>query len=306
MTRNERYFDLQLNGYAGVDFNAEALDLEILVEACRRLQSEGVAGVLATVITDDIDTMCRKMRNIRIAREQHPLVAEIIHGIHIEGPFINEEQGYVGAHPRSAACPADADVMRRLLDEAGDLARIVTLAPERDAGLKVTRLLASRDVCVSAGHCNPSLDELRAAIDAGVSMFTHLGNGCPLVMHRHDNVIQRVLSLSERLRIGFIADGVHVPYVALGNYLRAAGPERAFIVSDAIQAAGLGPGTYRLGNQSVVVDASLATWSSDRKHLVGSAYTMPVAAENLRRQLGLTADQIETLVWTNPRSAIGL
>ena len=83
---------------------------------------------------------------------------------------------------------------------------------------RVIRMLADRGIRVAAGHCDPSGDQLRAAIDAGLSMFTHLGNGCPLMMHRHDNIIQRVLSLSDRLWIGFISDGVHVPLPALRNY----------------------------------------------------------------------------------------
>ena len=105
--------------------------------------------------------------------------------------------------------------MKRLLDQAGGLARLVTLAPERDPDMKVIRHLVRQNVLVSAGHCNPSLDELRAAIDVGLSMFTHLGNGCPPLLERNDNIIQRVLSLRERLTICFIADGVHIPPMAL-------------------------------------------------------------------------------------------
>ena len=115
--------------------------------------------------------------------------------------------------------------------------RLVTLAPERDPGLKVTRWLAGQAILVSAGHCDASTDQLRAAIDAGLSMFTHLGNGCPTTLHRHDNIIQRVLSLRKRLTISFIADGVHVPAAALGNYLRLAGVDRSIVVTDAITAA---------------------------------------------------------------------
>ena len=148
-------------------------------------------------------------------------------------------------------------------------------------GMQVTRMLARQGIVVSAGHCDPSLDQLDAAIDAGLSMFTHLGNGCPLQMHRHDNVIQRALSRSQQLWLGFIADGVHVPFFALQNYLRAASFERCFVVTDAISAAGQGPGTYRLGEQTVVVDEQLATWAEDRSHLMGSAGTMPRTAANL-------------------------
>ena len=79
-------------------------------------------------------------------------------------------------------------------------------------------MLADQGICVAGGHCNPTLDQLDAAIDAGLSAFTHLGNGCPKGQDRHDNIIQRVLSRSDKLWVCFIADGVHVPWSALGNY----------------------------------------------------------------------------------------
>ena len=88
---------------------------------------------------------------------------EMIWGIHIEGPFLNEQPGFIGAHPVDHARPADVDTMKRLLDAAGGLTRLVTLAPERDAGARVTALLAKQGVRVSAGHCDSSLDELTAA-----------------------------------------------------------------------------------------------------------------------------------------------
>ncbi len=298
------YVDLQVNGYADIDFNADELEAERVVAVCRRLRDDGVAGILATVITADIDAMCRRLANICRVRDAEPSVADMIWGIHIEGPFLNEAAGYIGAHPAASARPADLDAMKRLLDAAGGLTRIVTLAPERDEGNRVTRYLVEQGVRVSAGHCNPTLDDLRASIDAGLSLFTHLGNGCSAMLPRHDNIIQRVLSLADRLYIGFIADGVHVPYVALGNYLKCCG-ERAFVVTDAIRGAGLGPGEYSIGEQRVVVDENLATWSADRSHLVGSAGTMPRSAENLRNALGLDERRIQQLMVETPQMIAG-
>jgi N-acetylglucosamine-6-phosphate deacetylase len=295
------YVDLQVNGYADIDFNADELDADAVAGVCARLRDDGVAGILATVITADIDAMRRRLANVCRVRDTAREIADVIWGIHIEGPFLNEEAGYIGAHPAKSARPADMDAMQRLLDAAGGLTRIVTLAPERDDGQQVTKFLAAQDVRVSAGHCNPTLDELRASIDAGLSLFTHLGNGCPMMLPRHDNIIQRVLSMSDRLLIGFIADGVHVPFVALGNYLKCCGCERAFVVTDAIRGAGLGPGEYSIGDQHVVVDENLATWASDHSHLVGSAGTMQRSAENLRTKLGFDERQIQRLMVENPR-----
>ena len=246
------------------------------------------------------------MKAVQAARDHSDLVAQMIVGFHIEGPFLNPQPGYIGAHPAQFACPANLDAMQLLCEAAGSLLRIVTLAPECDADFVVTRWLADQGVIVSAGHCNPTRDQLSAAVDAGLSMFTHLGNGCPLEQHRHDNIIQRTLSLANHLRIGFIADGIHVPFFALRNYLRTAGIENVFIVTDAVAAAGQGPGKYRLAGRDVVVDENLATWSADRSHLVGSATTMTRVVENLTRELGCTEEEIHALTRENARRILRL
>src|SRR4051794_31913413 len=216
------FFDLQVNGYAGVSFNSDELTAEAMHEACAALRGGGVAGILATVVTDDVGRMERRLRRIVELRERDPLMRDVVIGIHIEGPFISPVDGYRGAHPRDAVRPADPDAMLGLLDAAGGLTRLVTLAPENDPGLATTRMLSQKGIHVSAGHTNASLDQLREAIDAGLTLFTHLGNGCPMQVHRHDNIIQRALSLSDRLFCMFIADGAHVLFPALRNYLRAA------------------------------------------------------------------------------------
>lgn len=298
--------DLQVNGYGGIDFNQDSLGAEDLHQACARLASDGIKSILATVITDKIEVMVRRLNNLARLRELDPQVRQIIAGFHIEGPFLSAEPGYHGAHPAEVIHPADVDEMRRLLEAAQGLTRLVTLAPEMDSGFKVMRMLANQNITVSAGHCNPSLDQLRAAIDAGLSMFTHLGNGCPMQLPRHDNIIQRALSLADKLWLCFIADGVHVPFMALRNYLKCAGVNRCLIVSDAMEAAGLGPGKYKLGRWEVTVGSDLAAWAPDRSHLVGSAITLQQSFANLVQHVGLSQADAIRLTTTNPRLAIGL
>jgi N-acetylglucosamine-6-phosphate deacetylase len=305
VTTPTTFFDLQVNGYAGVDFNQDDLQAADLHRACERLDEDGVGGFLATIITDDLDAMCRRLARLVALRERDPLVSRLIAGLHIEGPFINPADGYRGAHPRDAIRPADLDGMARLLDAGGGLTRIVTLAPEFDEGFAVTRRLAAQGVVVSAGHCDPSLDQLRGAIDAGLSMFTHAGNGCPMQMHRHDNIIQRVLSLADQLWVCFIADGAHVTFPALGNYLRLAGESRAVVVSDSIAAAGLGPGRYKLGRWDIVIGEDMVPRAPDRSHFVGSGISMKGSAANLRNALRLPEAAIRRLTVDNPRAAVG-
>lgn len=306
MNNSPGYFDLQVNGYGGVDFNKENLTAEELHLACERLAADGVAGYLATIITEKIDLMAGRLARLAELREQDELARKMIPGFHIEGPFINEENGYKGAHPVDSIHPANEDEMKRLLDAARGLTKLVTLAPERDAGFKVTKLLTKQGVKVSAGHCNPSLDELSAACDAGVSLFTHLGNGCPMQQHRHENIVQRALSLHKRLWLCFIADGAHVAFYALGNYLRAAGLDRVVVVTDCIAPAGLGPGTYTLARWTLKIGEDMVARAPDGSHLVGAAISMPQTVRNLVEKVGLSKEDALRLTQANPRKALGL
>jgi N-acetylglucosamine-6-phosphate deacetylase len=301
-----RFFDLQINGYAGVDFNAEDLSPESMRRACEVLREDGVEGILATIITDTLPALGARLSRLADLCDSDPLVRELVKGIHLEGPFINELSGYVGAHPASAVQPADPDVMKALLDAARGRIRLVTLAPERDRGAKVTRLLADRKILVAAGHCDCTRDELRGAIDNGLSLFTHLGNGCPAMLSRHDNIIQRALSLREFLHFTLIADGVHIPPFVLRNYLDFVGIERAIIVTDAIAAARLGAGRFTLGSQAVSIGADLVARSPDGMYLMGSTATMPRMTSLLRQELQLPETHIEQMVFRNPKKMLGL
>ena len=300
------FFDLQVNGYGGVDFNADDLDIDALESACRLMEADGVDAFLATIITDDLDKMASRIEALVRLREQSSTSKRLIAGLHIEGPFLSPEPGYRGAHPFAAIRPADVDEMSRLLDAGGGMIRLVTLAPEHDLDFRMTKMLAGQGVAVSAGHCNPTVDQLSAAIDAGVSMFTHLGNATPMQMHRHDNIIQRALSLSDRLWCCFIADGVHVDFPALKNYLRLVGPDRAIVVTDAVAPAGLGPGQYRYFGRDVKIGGDLVAMAPDGSHLIGSAVTMSRAFDNLVTMCGLSSERAMRLTSTNPRKAIGI
>ena len=111
-------------------------------------------------------------------------------------------------------------------------------------------------------------------------------------------------SLADKLLIGFIADGTHVPFFALKNYLRAAGIENCYVVTDAIAPAGLGPGRYTLGRWDLLIGDDMVARSPDGSHFVGSAITMPQEWENLTRKLGLSDDEAAKLVASNPAKVL--
>jgi len=299
-------FDIQVNGYNGADFCSAGLTLEQCRQACLALAADGNTGILATVITDHVDALCTKLAKIVEFREADPDIAAMIQGFHIEGPFLNSSPGYIGAHPPECVVPANVEDMKRLLDATAGLTRIVTLAPENDPGFATTQFLSDQGVTVSAGHCDTPIDTLRGAVDAGLTMVTHLGNGCPVDLPRHDNMIQRALSLSDRIWTCYIPDGAHVDFFALKNYLAISGIERSIMVTDAISAAKLGPGTYELSGAPVEIDEAGVARRPGSPNLAGSTVTMPQIRKNLVTELGLTEDQIEQLVSINPRKAVGI
>jgi N-acetylglucosamine-6-phosphate deacetylase len=299
------FMDLQVNGYAGVDFNSDALDAERVGTVCARMESEGVEGILVTMITDAPAAMEARLRAVVKLRESVPSLRRIMRGFHIEGPFLNPEDGYRGAHPLDAIRKADVAVMERLLEAGAGMVRVVTLAPECDPGMGVTRILVREKIVVSAGHTNASLEELEAALDAGLSMFTHFGNGCPSNLPRHDNILNRVMSLRGKLWVSFIADGAHVPFYVLKNYLDWFGMDKSVVVTDAISAAGLGPGNYRLGRWELAIGEDGVARSPDGSHLVGSTATMMGSYRNLMEKVGLSEGDARKLLEGNPRRVLG-
>lgn len=293
------WIDLQVNGYAGVDFNSDQLTLDDVVAVCQRLADDGVASILATVITAPLATMRSRIARLAGWIDEVPQVAQRIGGIHVEGPFINPAAGFVGAHPVDAVQPATVDAAAQLVSAGGGHVRLFTLAPECDRELATTRWLADQGLVVAAGHCDATTAQLSAAVQSGLRLFTHLGNGCPAMMHRHDNIIQRVLAQSDRLAVSIIADGHHIPPVVLGNFFRSIPDENIVIVSDAISAAGLGPGQYALGDQTVHVDPDGSCWSASRETFAGSASTLPMMHQVLR-SLGIAPQQIMRWMRDNP------
>ncbi len=300
------YFDLQVNGYAGVDFCSSSLTLEECRTACEALRADGIDRFLATMITDTVPSLEAKLKQLVRFCEEDDLLSEMIAGFHVEGPFISPLEGYVGAHPAEAVVPATVEDARRLVEAGQGRIKLMTLAPECDAGAKTTEFLSAVGITVSAGHCDPDRETLKRSIDAGLSMVTHLGNGCPVTLPRHDNFIQRALSLSDRLWLCFIPDGAHVPWFVLKNYFELIGLERAIVTTDAIVAAGLGPGTYELSGAPVVIDEHGVARRPGSPNLAGSTVRGFEVAANLERELSFSVEQVARVFSENPRAALGI
>ncbi|GAB5404262.1 MAG: N-acetylglucosamine-6-phosphate deacetylase [Aureliella sp.] len=301
-----RYFDAQVNGYVGVDFNDPSTRPEDIELAAQAMRDHGVAVAFPTIITASEQAMTACIHNVREAIGQFSCSAEIFKGLHLEGPFISSEAGYVGAHPKRFAIKADASLLERLCDACGDLLKLVTLSPEVDTRGELTELVVMRGSRVAAGHTNASVEDIDRCIEKGLSLFTHLGNGCPRLMDRHDNIILRAASRSDHLHFSLIADGHHVPRMLFEFLQRLLPLEQILVVSDAISAAGLGPGTYRLGEREVQVGADLAARDASGEHFVGAASTMRDAERWLTQTLELPVAELEAILQRNAEKFFGL
>ena len=288
-------FDLQVNGFAGVDFSDPALSSEGVLRAVEAIGATGVTGFLPTLITSSLETFSACARTI--ARTSHPAIA----GIHMEGPYISPEDGYRGAHARAFVRGADLDDFRRRQDAAEGRIRLLTVAPEAPGVPGVIAHAVASGVRVAIGHSGASASQIADAVSAGATLSTHLGNGCPSVVPRHPNVIWEQLA-EDRLLASFIVDGHHLPPATVKSMIRAKTPARSILVTDAIAAAGMPAGRYTLGGQEVELSATGRVAAPGAANLAGSALRLDVAIGNTVRFTGLPLEDVLPMA-TSTRSA---
>ncbi|HUA98075.1 MAG TPA: amidohydrolase family protein [Terracidiphilus sp.] len=238
------FIDLQVNGYAGCDLNAEILEADTVIALAKRLAATGVTTFLPTLISAPEETMVRALRAIAAARGADSLAAYAIPFVHVEGPSISPEDGPRGAHPREAIRPPSLSEFERWQSVSGGLVGMVTLSPHWENALDFIAALTRKGVLVSIGHTQASAERIHAAAEMGATISTHLGNGIARNLPRHPNPIWAQLA-DDRLTATFIADGHHLPADTLKSMLRAKTIARSILISDATALAGMAPGSHR-------------------------------------------------------------
>lgn len=262
-------FDAQVNGYAGVDFQQDNLSTTSLLHAIRALRTDGCPRFLLTLITDDWLPFTTRLRHLVALRSRSHELQSAIVGWHIEGPFLSPEPGFHGAHNPAMMLDPLPEHVRELRAITGNDPLLLTLAPERRGALDAIRLAVSLGIRISLGHTNASAAVLAQAVHAGATMFTHLANGCPRELDRHDNIVWRVLE-TPGLTPSLIPDGIHVspaPFRLLHRMLT----ESVFYTTDAMAAAGAPPGRYTIGKLEVEVGADQVVRQPGKTNFAGSA-----------------------------------
>lgn len=273
-------FDLQVNGYAGVDFNDEGLTAEALDHALEAMLAAGVTQCLPTIITAFPDELCARFKALDAAVAASRLGPAMVPGYHLEGPFLNDGEGYRGCHPHLAMGDPDAALVDRI--ESG-LARpilLVSLAPERDGSTVFAEAMRARGKTLAIAHSAAGYAAVRAAADAGVRLSTHLGNGLPQQLPKLENPLLAQLA-EPRLTACVIADGHHMSPEAVAALVRLKGTDNTILVTDAVVAAATPPGTYRFAGIEVQHTAEGAVVQPGRQNLAGSALRLDVAVRNV-------------------------
>lgn len=263
-------WDLQVNGFAGVDFQQDQLSLDAVLTAVRGLRRAGCTRFLLTLCTASWERMLMRLRCLRQMRAADEDLQAAIVGWHLEGPFLSAEPGFCGVHDPSLTIDPQPHHVKQLREATGGDPVLVTLAPERKGALEAIRLMTEAGIRVSLGHTNASAEVLAQAVAAGATGFTHLGNACPQSLDRHDNILWRVFETTG-LTATLIPDRIHVSPTLFRLTHRLIAFGNLVYVSDATAAAGAPPGTYTVGDIRVAVGEDQVVRQPGKDHFAGSA-----------------------------------
>ncbi|NQX59475.1 N-acetylglucosamine-6-phosphate deacetylase [Paenibacillus qinlingensis] len=298
--------DLQINGYAGLDFNQLPLQAETVSQIIRKLWREGVTSSYPTVITNSPEPITSALGSIASACAADAATEQGIAGIHLEGPFISPDDGARGAHRLDAVRPPDWDLFCRWQEAAGGRIKIVTLSPEWPDSATFIKRCVDSGVIVSIGHTAADASQIEEAVAAGARMSTHLGNGAHLMLPRHPNYLWEQLA-QEALWSCVIADGFHLPDQVLKVVLKVKG-EQALLVSDAVAISGLEPGVYKthIGGDVVLTTEGKLHLAADPRLLAGSAQMLLWGIAHLNRRGIAEFSSAWEMASTRPARLMGL
>ena len=302
--KNPGWVDLQVNGHNGVDYSAEGLTEDAFLRSVEELHNAGTATFLPTIITSPAELMIHNGQVIMKAVEKHGL-SDIVPGLHLEGPFISNVPGAVGAHnPAWTRVPTPENV-QQLLDAFPNFLKIVSMGADAEGAPEAIKMLVKNNVRVSVGHHMANYAQVHAAAKAGAKLLTHLGNGCPNLLDRHNNPVWAGLA-EEALTAMIITDGHHLPGDLVRIMFMTKGVDKVIVTSDASSLTGFPPGTYGTLGNVAVLEPNGKLHNPEKKCLVGSASTIAMCMEFLESLDFLTEDELKRAGRDNALAMIGL
>lgn len=298
------FVDLQVNGYLGVSFSDGGLTEADFLRVSEALLGQGVDLFLPTAITSSDETYRAILPRLG-EWIRNPRLGGRLPGLHLEGPFLSPAPGAVGAHcPDWIQAPSPA-ALDRFQEWSGGTIRLLTVAADAPNVGELIRHAASLGIAVSVGHHLATERQLHDAAEAGAKALTHLGNGIPNLIHRHENPIWAGMAC-DALTAMVIPDGHHLPATLLNIILRVKGADRVIAVSDQSSVAGLPPGRYSALGNDAVLEPNGKLHNPEKQCLVGSAMTLPECARRLTEMCAPDAETLRKLTRDNALRLIGL
>jgi N-acetylglucosamine-6-phosphate deacetylase len=275
------FCDIQVNGFAGCDFNHQKTTANQIALALARLKETGCTVVLPTLITAPPPVLQALFHQLALVPSRLPDGTQIP-GFHLEGPFISPLDGARGAHPLDAVQSPNRAAFQTLQKAADNRIIMVTLAPETNGALPFIKHLTRNHIIPALGHTLASSDEIQKAIHAGAVLSTHLGNGCPSLLDRHRNPVIAQMA-EDALGASFIPDGIHLPPSAFRALWNAKSNATQILTTDCMAAAHAKPGRYTIGTVTTEVGRDRIVRLPGSSVFAGSAITMdravPLAAK---------------------------
>jgi N-acetylglucosamine-6-phosphate deacetylase len=298
--------DLQINGFGGIEFNDRELTVEKVRQVALSQDQFGVTAFLATCTTDSHEVLKHALSTIAKAIRELPQIAARIPGIHLEGPFISPDDGPRGAHPKQHVRVPDWEEFQRLQDAAEGRIKLVTVSAEYEGSPDFIRRTAASGVLVAIGHTKATSDQIRAAVDAGARMSTHLGNGAHPTIRRHPNYLWDQLA-EDRLVASLIVDGHHLPPAVVKSMIRAKTAQRVVLVSDITSMGGMPPGRYKtgLGELEVLPSGKLVP-AGQPEILAGASLPIHACVANVMRFAEVDLSTAIEMASLQPGRLIGL
>jgi N-acetylglucosamine-6-phosphate deacetylase len=272
--------DLQVNGFAGVDFNSGTITAAEMDRALEAMLATGVTTCLPTLITANPEGLMARFKALDAAVAASRLGPLMCPGYHLEGPFLNPAPGYAGCHPPGAMSVADPGLVRHLQEGLSRPILMVTVAPEIAGVPALIGQLVKQGCVVALGHSAVDFDQAGQAAAAGATLSTHLGNGVPQNVHKLINPIFAQLA-EDRLWASFIADGIHLHPKSLQSLIRAKGMQRSILVTDAVAGAAVAPGHYGFANMQIERRPDGSVRQAGTNLLAGSALCLDQAIRNI-------------------------
>ena len=299
-------FDIQINGYGGQEFSSPDLTPEKVAAIVRRYDAFGLTRSCPTLFTHGFEVMRHALRTIAAACESSPEAARRIAGIHVEGPYLSGEEGPRGAHPLEHCRRPDWEEFQRFQEAAAGRIRILTMAVEFDGAVAFIRRVAESGVIVAIGHTAADSEQIRAAVDAGARLSTHLGNGAHPMIRRHPNYIWDQLA-DDRLLASLIVDGHHLPPAVVKSFVRVKTARRCILISDMSGLSGLPPGHHQANHGDVeILDDGRLVVAGQRQILAGASAPIGTGIANVMRFADVSLAEAVRMAVDHPAGLLGI